>query len=414
MNNESERGDHTTAHASPGAPSWRRALTFLAVLIVCIAGAVTYATREVSRSQAAAAAQPRIAVTSVAELPVTPTTSVAPTPPPNPEAAASIAARPVTSQVVATSPAASSGNTKVVSTIGSAADRPYLLFRSTALGDTYGRVSVEYLDALGGQRLVTQLQCERVHFAAGFGVCLEARRGALTTYHAHIFDRRLDIKQSYDLAGPPSRARMSPDGRLAAVTVFVSGHSYASVGFTTRTSVIDVAAGKWLVDDLEKFYVMRDGAVIKASDFNFWGVTFTRNSRRFYATLGTAGKTILIEGDLSARTLRVMHDDVECPSLSPDNTKIAFKRRRASETPGRFVWGLHVLDIATGKETALVAERRNVDDQVEWLGARDVLYAMPEDTSNASAATNIWALPVDGVGPPRLLVPLAFSPTAVR
>ena len=207
-----------------------------------------------------------------------------------------------------------------------------------------------------------------------------------------MFDHGFQILHSYPLAGPPSRARVSPDGRLAAVTVFVTGHSYASTGFVTRTSIIDIAGGRMIVDDLEKLEVHHEGEVIKAPDFNFWGVTFTADGRRFYATLGTAGKTLLIEGDIAERRARVLKDDVECPSLSPDNRRIAFKRRQPDAGPGRFKWGLHVLDLSTGQETALAAETRNVDDQVEWLGNDRLLYGMPEDGAAASAATNVWSI----------------------
>ena len=53
-------------------------------------------------------------------------------------------------------------------------------------------------------------------------------------------------------------------------------------------------------------------------------------------------------------------EDVECPSLSPDETRVAFKRRQGDN------WRLHVLDLDTGREYPL-AETRSVDDQVEWL-----------------------------------------------
>ena len=39
----------------------------------------------------------------------------------------------------------------------------------------------------------------------------------------------------------------------------------------------------------------------RRADFNFWGVTFARDGNRFYATLGTGGKTYLVEGDVAAR-----------------------------------------------------------------------------------------------------------------
>ena len=308
--------------------------------------------------------------------------------------------RPLTVATLTALPAASAG--------------PTLLFRSTALGDSYGHLSLTNPDASSGPRLVAPLQCDRVHFAAGHGICLQARRGALTSYHAQIFDRSFRVVHSVELAGPPSRARMSPDGRFAAMTVFVSGHSYASPGFTTRSSVLDVASGKWLVEDLEAFTVDRAGAAFKAADFNFWGITFTRDGRRFYATLGTAGKTYLVEGDLALRRMRVIFDDVECPSLSPDNRRVAYKRRIPAGALGRYVWQLRVLDLASGQERALAAETRSVDDQVEWLDDHEIVYALPAETQQSSAATNIWALRVDGSAPPRLLTPLAFSPAVLH
>ena len=42
--------------------------------------------------------------------------------------------------------------------------------------------------------------------------------------------------------GMPSRARVSPDGRYGAVTLFVTGHAYADRGtFSTQTTLIDMA-----------------------------------------------------------------------------------------------------------------------------------------------------------------------------
>lgn len=341
----------------------RQIIAFALIALACVAGAVGYGLRVASRQQAAAAAAPKIEAVPIAALP--------------------------------------------------ADGRPYVVYRSTALGDTYGRVGVAYLDDLKGKRLVAPLQCERVHVAAGLGICLQAKRGAITTFSAHVFDGSFKVLHTHALAGPPSRARMSPDGRFAAVTVFVTGHSYASTGFVTRTSVIDTRSGRMVVDDMESFEVERDGLVIKAVDFNFWGITFTRDATRFYATLGTAGETLLIEGDLEKRRARVLRGDVECPSLSPDNTRIAFKRRQA-DGPGRFKWGIRVLDLRDGKETALAAETRNVDDQMEWLDDTRLLYGMPDDDKAATAATGIWAIPADGAGAPRIFVPLGYSPAAAQ
>jgi hypothetical protein len=289
--------------------------------------------------------------------------------------------------------------------------RPYLLFRSTALGQTHGRIALHALDAPDGERWVSGLRCERVHFAGTRGICLEARRGALTRYHAHVFDARFTPLASYPLAGPPSRARMSPDGRWAAFTVFVSGHSYSTPGFTTRTSIVDARDGRAVVDDLETLKVLRDGRPFAAIDFNFWGVSFARDGRRFYATLGTGGRTWLVEGDLAAREMRLLQEAVECPSLSPDGTRIAFKQRQ----PGmRIAWRPAVLDLAT-RQVSLLPEARSIDDQVEWLDEREIVYALPDDApAGGGATTSLWALRTDGSAPPRRLLASAASPAVVR
>ena len=127
--------------------------------------------------------------------------------------------------------------------------------------------------------------------------------------------------------------RVSPDGRLAAATVFESGHSYAEHGFSTRTTLYDLT-GRTSLGDLEQFVSKRDGQVISAADFNFWGVTFARDGNTFYATLDTAGVSYLVRGDARGRTLDVLRPNVECPSLSPDNSRIAFKKRVGARSLG--------------------------------------------------------------------------------
>lgn len=292
---------------------------------------------------------------------------------------------------------------------------PYALLRITGPGASHGRMALEALNATDGVRQVSTLNCDRVHAAsarAGRGICLEARRGALTSYHAHLFDRALKTTASFDLAGAPSRTRMSADGTLAATTVFVSGHSYSSPGFSTRTSIIDAAAGQVLVPDLETFSVIKDGQPFKAVDFNFWGVTFMPDAKGFYATLQSGGMLWLVQGDIAQRRMTVIASNVECPSLSPDGKRIAFKRRVDPPPQGRVVWQLVVRDLASGQETTLARETRSVDDQVEWIDDREIAYALPDET--VPAATNTWALAIDGSSAPRLLMPLAYSPAVVR
>jgi len=298
-------------------------------------------------------------------------------------------------------------------TAGSAA-RPYLLYRHGAPDQHHGRLALRFLDEPAGGLAVAPLACERLHLAAGVGVCLQSHRKTLTTYEALVFDRRFRILHRQPLAGPPSRARLSADGRLAAVTVFVSGHSYASTSFTTRTSLLDTRSGQWVAEDLERFDVLRDGGPMRAADFNLWGVTFVGDGPRFFATLHTGGRFLLVEGDAGARRMRVLHDDVECPSLSPDGRRIAFKRRIPAAEAGRFAWQLRVLTLDGGRETALTAERHSVDDQVEWLDDRTLLYARPEDPTQPGAEEGVWALAADNGSPPRRLLRFASSPAAVR
>ncbi len=289
---------------------------------------------------------------------------------------------------------------------------PYLLLRITGPGASHGRMALEALGAGDGMRSVSTLNCDRVHAAAGRGICLEAKRGAITTYHAHLFDSSLRKTASFDLAGAPSRTRMSADGSLAATTVFVSGHSYSSPGFSTRTSIIDAQSGRMIAADLEAFAVIKDGQPFKAADFNFWGVTFTPDAKGFYATLQTDGKQWLVQGDVAQQRMTVIAANVECPSLSPDGRRIAFKRRVVPAPQGRVVWQMVVRELASGKETALARETRSVDDQVEWIDNREIAYALPDDTT--PAATNVFALAIDGSSAPRLLAPLAYSPAVVR
>jgi hypothetical protein len=295
---------------------------------------------------------------------------------------------------------------------------PYLMLRVTGAGTSHGKMALEQRGD-GDVRQVSVLNCDRVHATAaggGRGICLESRRGAFTSYHAHLFDGQLRTTASFDLAGAPSRTRISRDGKLAATTVFVTGHSYATPGFSTRTSIIDVERGAMRVPDLEAFTVTKDGQPAKAADFNFWGVTFMPDGNGFYATLQTDGKQFLVQGDIAAQRMTVIAPHIECPSLSPDATRVAFKRRielpRSSPLHGRIVWQIVVRELATGRETLLARETRNVDDQVEWLDDRELAYALPDDS--APAATNVWAIAADGSAAPRLVAPLAYSPALVR
>jgi hypothetical protein len=168
---------------------------------------------------------------------------------------------------------------------------PHFVFRDTARGAGYGRIGIVPLAQPGARPTLTGMSCDRVYVAGGRGLCLRADRGVITTYKGVIFDAAtFRAQRTFSLPGNPSRARVSADGRLVAYTVFVVGDGYGSPGFSTRTFIRDAASGRQLAQ-LEHFTTRRNGHVIHAADFNFWGVTFARDDNRFYATLGTAGRT---------------------------------------------------------------------------------------------------------------------------
>ena len=387
------------------APSTRlRVLAFALVVIGCAAGIAGYARHAMHAAEAPA---PAPAVVSASAALVATVASAASATPVAPVA-------PAASTAGVRSAASAAAGATPVSTSAHGAARPAMLVRSTALGDSYGHVARAWLDDPEGPREVAPLSCDRVHFAAGSGICLTAERGALTVYRAVLFDDRFVPRRTITLAGPPSRARVSPDGRKAAFTVFVNGHAYSMPSFTTRTSIVDAITGDSIVDDLEAWPVTRDGAAFKATDFNFWGVTFTRDSTHFYATLGSGGKTWLVQGDIARRQMRVVADDAECPSLSPDGRRIGFKRRDTTDPGGRFWWHVAVLDLASGPVRVLPGESRSVDDQVEWNGNDELLYAMPLDSQQSSAETDVWAIAADGKTPARRLARFAFSPAVSR
>ena len=285
-----------------------------------------------------------------------------------------------------------------------------VFYRHNGIDSRYGRLAYVQLAHPEQPEFVDTLSCETAHVAGGRGICLGARRGVFTTYSAKLFDAKtFEVLAQFPLKGVPSRSRVSVDGKLAALTVFVSGHGYESLDFSTQTLLIDVDSGS-IIADLEEFSVSRNGLLFSSKDFNFWGVTFTPDTRNFYATLSTNRQHFLVKGEIAKRSAAVVHDNVECPSLSPDGTRVAYKKRFMAGN--RVFWQLHILDLKTGKETAL-AEKRSVDDQLEWLDNDHVLYTLPESESGPSASTNIWLADADGVGAPKLFLRKAYSPSVV-
>jgi hypothetical protein len=374
----------------------RPTITFAIVCVIAASGLAAYLLHAGRRMQAPATVQSDPAA-------MEPHASASEgMPAPLPDAAAQTAA-----------PATDNGDapTPVVTAAPAMPAGQRLYFRYNGVDLHYGNVA--WIDTAQPSKLhfVDTLRCEVVHVSGGHGICLSADRGVFTTYAATLFDAKTFEKRgTFALKGIPSRTRVSVDGSLAGLTVFASGHGYSTLDFSTQTLLIDFATGSVLAD-LEDFKVTQDGAVIENPDFNFWGVTFTPDAKNFFATLSTGGKHFLIRGNIAARTAVVIHENVECPSLSPDARRVAYKKRLMDGN--RVFWQLHVLELATGRETAL-SERRSIDDQLEWLDNRNVLYSVPSADDSSSPSTDVWRVAVDARTAPRLFLRNAYSPATAR
>lgn len=266
-----------------------------------------------------------------------------------------------------------------------------LLFRSLPTG----RVGAVPLTGTDAKPQLSGLKCDRFAVARQTALCLAVKPGTLPPVtDVLVLDDHLAVRHTQTLPGTPSRARVSPDGKRVYWTLFVTGDSYAATGFSTRAGMYEVDTGR-LVKTIEELPVFVDGKRYFAPDVNYWGITFAADGNRFYATLGSKGKTYLVEADYGRYRGKALRENVECPSLSPDGKRVAFKKK-----VGDGVWRLSVLDLATMAETAL-AEQRSVDDQALWQDDHTVLYGL----DNA-----VWAVPADGSGAPRKLAGDAASP----
>jgi Tol biopolymer transport system component len=302
-------------------------------------------------------------------------------------------------------PVAAQSAPSTSSSAGSGTATSYIAFRRTKVDAAYGTVGTVPLDEPDAAPTSTPLSCERIHMSPYGGVCLEVDRGAMTTAKVLLLWPDMTVRHTLQTAGVPSRARVSPDGRWAATTTFVSGHSYTSSGFSTQTEIYDMETGTSL-GNVEKFHISHRGKLYEATDVNVWGVTFAADGSTFYATVMTGGTRYLAQGDTARRTLVMLDVPAECPSLSPDGKLLAYK-----SATGPITWQVRVRTLANGSER-VVDESSSVDDQIEWLDDEDVVFGLPRPEGGATS--DIWVAPADGSGPARLLITGAWSPAVVR
>ena len=296
-----------------------------------------------------------------------------------------------------------------VQTVGSTTTPvgPRIVFRNTASGAGYGLVASVPLSDPSAARTVTARACDRVYATNDYQMCLHVDRGVVTTFNATLFDPAWKAVRSWPLPGIPSRTRMSADSKLVAQTSFITGSSYGAVGFSTQTTISSTDGTDY--GNIENFRFIVGGQAITASDRNFWGVTFGQDDNAFYATGASGGHTWLVRGDLAARTLTAIHETAECPSLSPDGTRVAYKKNVS--TTGTPYWTLAVLDLASGKETVLPI-KDNVDDQALWLDDSTLLFGLANP--KVVGDSDIWSVAIDGATAPKLFLTHAWSPSVIR
>ncbi|MFO0616772.1 MAG: hypothetical protein U0414_29530 [Polyangiaceae bacterium] len=321
----------------------------------------------------------------------------------------------------ARSPAPAASESAAARARAELAQRPHVLFRSLELepSDAFGRLEASALEPpsaierASSARVDAGASCMRVHFARARsavrrGLCFVAdaspdEHGSTAILRG--LDARWTPTWSRSITGIPSRLRVSPHGALGAATVFVTGHSYDDTSMSTQTLLVDLETGATIAD-LEDFEIRRGDTGERLSDaINLWGVTFAQDDDTFYVTVARGDTTWLAKGSVSSRALRTLRENVECPSLSPDERTLAFKKRGTSRADTHlFALDVDALTRGSTADRAL-PEERVVDDQVEWLDARTILYKYGMD---------VWAAGLDDARPPRTFLERASSPAIVE
>jgi len=275
-----------------------------------------------------------------------------------------------------------------------------LMVRAVDRNDPFANGRVFVVKAGRPRRLSgPPLDCERVDFAGDRGVCMtiaERGREGETT----IFDSSLRRLARAPLAGMPLQARVSSDGRLGALTAVGNANVEPDDevdGVASETTLVDMRSGRELAG-LGSFRIRKGGRAFEPAEPRFASVTFAKGSDRFYATLRVADRSYLVEGSIAGRTMRILRDGIEAPSLSPDGRRLACKMQVDGDR-----WRLAVLDLKTMRLRPL-AEHRQIEEQVEWLDDDALVY---------SDGFDVYTVAADGSGSPRLVLHDATSPVAL-
>lgn len=275
-------------------------------------------------------------------------------------------------------------------------------------GPDYGRLAIRHAD---GTRTLLDRTCLRVHISADHGVCISQNEGIVPTFTTTFFEAvnpEVEIK-SYPSA-LPSRARISPEGTLSAVTAFVTGSSYADIGGEATTIVtIDEIDSSRLLRGITGFEIDSDESRFDNLNPQYWGITFV-DENEFYITGYFGEQPEVMHGWVDMLTMEPTGLIGSCPSLSPDGRTLVYKEL---QDDGSFQ--LVAVDLETDESWAL-GETRSVDDQVEWLDDDTILYALHPDGREdlVQPEFDIWMVDIAPGSEPEIFLPNADSPAVAR
>jgi hypothetical protein len=302
------------------------------------------------------------------------------------------------------------------------------LVKSTAIrqDNSYGRLLLLKYDPKT-KAVLTQsdvdLNCLRTHTNGVEIFCLGlpmAQQNSPFPQYAFYDSALKKISSGNLIAGNfVSRARLSKDGKYASSTAFKSGAGYGASGLSTEALIID-PKGRSASISVENFQLTHDTKIIKPTDLNIWGLTFDpKQSSLFYATASFGGVPYLVKGDVLAKTLITLAANIECPSLSPDGKWIAYKSLKAKTTekslaPSFAAWVPAIMNLATN-ERIVFDEPSGVDDQIEWLDSKTLVYEQKAIVQQSGLTFNLVIRDITQPSyPSKLWMANAASPTFIR